>query len=109
MYRTGPQLVQSVGVGVLAEQQHSIGHQLPHKQCGLHWLQLKPFTQSTVAHLGSFFWVQWTVGVHAQGTPECPCVPEVSTFPAALLISWCLTLQAGERDGEMETPCVMWS
>lgn len=32
MYRTGPQLVQSVGVGVLAEQQHSIGHQLPYKQ-----------------------------------------------------------------------------
>lgn len=25
MYRIGPQLVQSLGVGVLAEQQHSIG------------------------------------------------------------------------------------
>lgn len=95
MYRTGPQLVQSVGVGVLAEQQHSIGHQLPYKQCGLHWLQLKPFTQSTVAHLGSIFWVQWTAGFHARGPCQCPCAPGVPMFPAALLVPWCLTPQAG--------------
>lgn len=31
MYRKGPQLVQSLGTGVLTEQQHSIGHKLPYK------------------------------------------------------------------------------
>lgn len=112
MYRTGPQLVQSVGVGVLAEQQHSIGHQLPYKQRGLHWLQLKPFTQSTVAHLGRFSWVQWTVGFHARGPREHPCIPEVATFPAHLLVpdpaGWSHGFGAREPlcDVELEDPLI---
>lgn len=104
MYRTGPQLVQSVGVGVLAEQQHSIGHQLPYKQRGLHWLQLKPFTQSTVAHMGSFSWVQL---VSMLGDPVN--ILAFQKLPRSLLISWCLTPQAGAMDLVPESPSVMWS
>lgn len=105
MYRTGPQLVQSVGVGVLAEQQHSIGHQLPYKQRGLHWLQLKPFTQSTVAHLGSISWVHGQLvsmlslccrSCHVPSCPACLLVPDPAGWSHGMELV-------------LENPSVVWS
>lgn len=112
MYRIGPQLVQSVGVGVLTEQQHSVGRKLPYKRCGLCWLQLKPYTQSTVTHLGSTFWVQWTVAFDAQRnlwTSLCSRSSRVPGSPAHLLVPD-LTGRSGVIDLVLDNPSrVAWS
>lgn len=99
MYRTGPQLVQSLGAGVLAEQQHLLGRRLSYKRCGLHWLQLKPYTQSTVTHLGSALWGRQRVACDAQRNLGMSLRSSSTAFQAALLISCCLALQAERCDG----------
>lgn len=102
--------MQSLGAGVLAEQQHSLGRRLSYKRCGLHRLQLKPCTQSTVTHLGCGAGGELLAML--RGTWECPYAPAafVPGCPAHLLLPgpaggalqwvWCWRTLPGRRGAE---------
>lgn len=107
MYRTGPQLVQSVGVGVLAEQQHSIGHQLPYKQCGTSLATTKTIYTIYSCSLGQLFLGPVDSWFPCSGDPMNTAA--FQKLPRSLLISWCLTPQAGAVDLVPENPSVTWS